>query len=57
MGTIMIIVLIVVKIYLDLFCARHRINCFLFIIISPYNHLQNSFFFFNFCFADDETEP
>ena len=45
MGMIMIIALIVVKIYLDLFCARHHINCFLFIIINPYNHLQSSFFF------------
>ena len=44
MGTIMIIVLIVVKIYLGLFSARHCIKCFLFIIINPYNRLQSSFF-------------
>ena len=54
MGMIMIIVLVVVKIYLGLFCARHCINCLLLIIINPYNHLQSSFFF-NFCFTDDGT--
>ena len=45
MGMLMIIVLVVVKIYLGLFCARHCINCLLLIIINPYNHLQSSFFF------------
>ena len=55
MGMLMIIVLVVVKIYLGLFCARHCINCLLLIIINPYNHLQSSFFF-NFCFTDDGTE-